>query len=95
MFLVGCRWDYDKHLLGDSSPKELYNDVPVIHFIPIANKEQPKNGVYLCPLYKILSRCDTFWHSSNYIMNIEMPVLRCTSETKWIKAGVSMVLSLK
>ena len=96
MFLEGCRWDFDKHLLGDSLPKELYTDVPLIHFIPMANREPPKDGVYFCPLYKVLSRCGTLsttGHSTNYILFVEMPTDK--AQSKWIKAGVAMFLSLK
>lgn len=39
MYLEGCRWDSTKHMLGDSIPKVLYTELPLIHFIPVANKK--------------------------------------------------------
>lgn len=96
IFLEGARWNYQTHFLDDSLPKELYTDVPVIHFQPVANRETPTSGVYFCPLYKVLSRAGTLsttGHSTNYVLNVELPSDR--EESVWIKAGVAMFLSLK
>lgn len=96
MFLEGARWNYEKHILDDSLPKELYTDVPMIHFIPVANRVLPTTGCYFCPLYKVLSRAGTLsttGHSTNYILYVELPTDR--PQSIWIKAGVAMFLSLK
>lgn len=96
MFLEGARWNYDTHLLDDSLPKELYTDVPMIHFIPVKNREPPEKDIYNCPLYRVLSRCGTLsttGHSTNYILYVELPTTR--PQSVWIKAGVAMFLSLK
>ncbi len=94
--MEGARWNYTTHYLDDSLPKELYTDVPVIHFQPVENRQLPNSGVYFCPLYKVLSRAGTLsttGHSTNYILNVEIPTDR--EESIWIKAGVAMFLSLK
>ena len=96
MFLEGARWNYETHMLDDSLPKELYTDVPLIHFIPVANRELPTSGCYFCPLYKVLSRAGTLsttGHSTNYILFVELPSDK--PQSVWIKAGVAMFLSLK
>ena len=96
MFLEGARWNYDTHKLDDSLPKELYTDVPVIHFLPIFKREIPSDGIYYCPLYKVLSRTGTLsttGHSTNYVLMLELPSDRDQSE--WIRAGVAMFLALK
>ena len=96
MFLEGARWNYDEDKLDVSLPKELYTDVPMIHFIPTANRELPTEGVYFCPLYKVLSRAGTLsttGHSTNYILFVELPTDK--AQSVWIKAGVAMFLSLK
>lgn len=96
IFLEGARWNYDTHLLDESLPKELYTDVPVIHFLPVVNRVMPTNGVYYCPLYKVLSRqgtLSTTGHSTNYVLMAELPT-DC-DESVWIKAGVAMFLALK
>jgi len=96
MFLEGARWNYDTHLLNESMPKELYTDVPVIHFSPKQDRELPTSGVYFCPLYKVLSRAGTLsttGHSTNYVLYVEMPT--DLDQGVWIKAGVAMFLALK
>ena len=68
----------------------------MIHFIPKANRELPTEGVYFCPLYKVLSRAGTLsttGHSTNYILYVELPSDK--AQSVWIKAGVAMFLSLK
>lgn len=29
-YLEGCRWDEKRHILGESTPKELFSDLPVV-----------------------------------------------------------------
>jgi dynein heavy chain len=96
MFLEGARWNYQTHLLDDSLPKELYTDVPLVHIIPCIDKDEPKTGVFRCPLYKVLSRAGTLLttgHSTNYVLSLDVPIDR--TESEWIKAGVAMFLALK
>ncbi|MCQ2819758.1 MAG: hypothetical protein MJ252_21040 [archaeon] len=96
MYLEGARWNYDTHFLDESIPKELYTDVPMIHFIPVKERKMPTEGVYYCPLYRVLSRCGTLsttGHSTNYILYVELPTDR--PQSVWIKAGVAMFLALK
>lgn len=59
LFLEGARWDYDKHELTESRPKELYTDMPIIWLKPTANREKPEKGIYDCPVYKTLTRAGT------------------------------------
>lgn len=56
LFLEGARWDMEKFELSESKPKELYTDMPVMWLIPTANRKQPETGMYLCPVYKTLTR---------------------------------------
>ena len=56
LFVEGARWDSDTFELSESRPKELYTDMPVMWLIPTANRKQPETGIYLCPVYKTLTR---------------------------------------
>ena len=56
LFVEGARWDSDAFELSESRPKELYTDMPVMWLIPTANRKQPDTGIYLCPVYKTLTR---------------------------------------
>jgi dynein heavy chain len=56
LFLEGARWDSEGFELSESRPKELYTDMPVMKLIPTANRKQPDTGIYVCPVYKTLTR---------------------------------------
>lgn len=60
LFLEGARWDSEGFELSESRPKELYTDMPVMWLIPTANRKQPDTGIYVCPVYKTLTRAGTF-----------------------------------
>lgn len=96
MYLEGCRWDYTTHQLTDSLPKQLYTDLPLIHFLPEKNRKTPETGVYNCPVYKVLSRAGTLsttGHSTNFVLMLELPTDR--EQDEWIKAGIAAFLALR
>merc|ERR1712146_730858 len=87
MFLEGARWCFEEHTIKYSRPKELYTSLPMINFIPVADRVLP-DGVYNCPLYKVLSRKGTLLttgHSTNFVMNLELPSSH--HQDHWIKAS--------
>lgn len=106
LFMEGARFDLALNSITDSRPKELYTQLPVLHFVPTKDREYPTNGVYRCPVYKILSRqgtLSTTGHSTNFVMWIEIPSnqptiknnLGLADQDVWIKAGVAAFCSLK
>ena len=106
LYLEGARWDFDRHSLADSLPKQLYTAMPVMHLSPCKDREPVTEGIYRCPVYKVLSRrgvLSTTGHSTNFIMWIEVPseepvFLNFTGDAdqeKWIKAGVGAFCSLR
>lgn len=60
LFLEGARWDNEAGQLTDSRPKELYTEMAVIWLIPKPNRKPPTSGVYVCPIYKTLTRAGTY-----------------------------------
>lgn len=56
LFLEGARWDPEEGLLAESRPKELYTEMGVIWMVPVPNRKPPLAGVYICPIYKTLTR---------------------------------------
>ena len=56
LHLEGARWDMSKRALAPSRSKELYTDMPVIWFLPKANRKKTADKVYECPVYKTLLR---------------------------------------
>ena len=105
LFLEGARYCHEEESLTDSLPKQLYTELPCIHLSPIQNRLLPTEGVYRCPVYKILSRrgvLSTTGHSTNFVMWIDLPSNRTNifnneglaDSEEWIRAGVAAFGSL-
>ena len=56
LFVEGARFDQESFELAESKPKELYTDMPLMWLIPTPNRKQPSSGIYVCPVYKTLTR---------------------------------------
>ena len=96
LFMEGARWNSTTHLLDDSKPKQLYIEMPVVWFVPKKNRKKPTEGIYNCPIYKVLSRSGTLsttGHSTNFCLFIELAINR--EEAAWVRAGVACFLSLR
>jgi dynein heavy chain len=96
MFMEGARWNSTTHMLDDSNPKQLYTEMPIVWFVPKKNRKTPTDGIYMCPIYKVLSRSGTLsttGHSTNYCLMIELASNR--EQDVWIRAGVALFLSLR
>ena len=98
LFLEGARWDYEKKVLTDSRPKELYTAMPVIWIKPTKLVDiVVKPGHYKCPLYKILSRqgtLSTTGHSTNFIMPMTIPGPADLDPSHWTKRGTALFTTL-
>jgi dynein heavy chain len=105
LFLEGARWCQDESAVTDSLPKQLYTELPVIHLSPLKDRQDKTDGVYRCPVYKVLSRrgtLSTTGHSTNFIFWIELPSNRTnilnnvglSDQEEWIRAGVAAFSSL-
>ncbi|NWX92741.1 DYH1 protein, partial [Nothoprocta pentlandii] len=95
LFLEGARWDPGAFRLAESRPKELYTEMAVIWLIPVPNRKPPAAGVYLCPIYKTLTRAGTLsttGHSTNYVIAVEIPTDQ--PQRHWIKRGTALICAL-
>lgn len=74
----------------------LFEELPVVWFLPQKDRVHESKTIYMCPLYKVPSRkgtLSTTGHSTNYITSIE---LQCFDPPDVpIKAGVAALLSLQ
>lgn len=66
LFLEGARWDPLYFQLTESRPKELYTEMAVIWLVPVPNRKPPSQGIYLCPIYKTLTRAGKHVLSWNF-----------------------------
>ncbi|CAD8170768.1 unnamed protein product [Paramecium pentaurelia] len=94
LFLEGCKWDYGREMIVESNPKVLTTLAPIIWLKPIQGELETKNQ-YVCPIYKTAERrgvLSTTGHSTNFIMNVNMPTEQ--SQHHWVKRGVAMLCQL-
>ncbi|KAF7658906.1 hypothetical protein LDENG_00006200 [Lucifuga dentata] len=95
LFLEGARWDNKSGQLSESRPKELYTEMAVIWMIPKSNRKPPTSRIYICPIYKTLTRAGTLsttGHSTNYVIAVELPTDQ--PQSHWIKRGVALICAL-
>lgn len=95
LYFEGARWNKTIHMLDESKPKQLYVEVPMIHYMPVQNRVMP-DGIYNCPVYKVLSRTGTLMttgHSTNFVMYIQLSSKE--EQDMWIRRGVAMFLALR
>lgn len=69
--------------------------MPYIWLLPEEHHVVADSGIYVCPVYKTLTRAGTLsttGHSTNFVLAIEVP---STNEQKhWIKRGVALICAL-
>ncbi len=94
-------------MIGESRPKELYTEMPIIWLKPEQHRKKPAAageggegaasaaGVYDCPVYKTLTRAGTLsttGHSTNFVMYLELPSDK--PQGHWINRGVALFTGL-
>ena len=96
LFLEGARWCDKEHRLAESRPKELYTNMPVMWLLPQQMKPvEAGPGIYMCPVYKILSRAGTLsttGHSTNFVLFIALASDK--PDSHWIARSAAAFTSL-
>ncbi|QDZ24237.1 heavy chain of dynein [Chloropicon primus] len=96
LFLVCAQFDLEKKMLIESSPGNMFAGLPMIHFEPIENYVPPKEN-YECPLYKTSVRAgvlSTTGQSTNYVLNLSVPIDPKTNPDFWILQGTAALCAL-
>lgn len=97
LFVEGARWDHKMEALEESTPKVLYTQMKHIHIIPKDRKEIDYGHSYCCPVYKNARRSGTLsttGHSTNFVLDVYLPMQKKHQDKHWIKRGVAMLTML-
>eukprot|EP01138_Halocafeteria_seosinensis_P015539 gb/GECG01015857.1/.p1 GENE.gb/GECG01015857.1/~~gb/GECG01015857.1/.p1 ORF type:complete len:1604 (+),score=253.95 gb/GECG01015857.1/:1-4812(+) len=95
LYLDGCSWNDEKHILDESAPNILFASAPKMWLSPSKRSELPEFQHYNCPVYRTDERrgtLSTTGHSTNFVMFVRMPSDK--PEDHWILRGVALLLSL-
>ena len=95
-FIVGARFDRATSMIADSYHKEMFDTMPVFHFIPAQNFERNKKD-FACPLYMTAERkgvLTTTCTSSNYILDLDFPQTSRTPATTGCCKSVAALCAL-
>lgn len=95
MYMEGCKWDKDNFVVGESDPKILFADCPMIWIKPAKKVDIQLGTRYNMPMYKTMERkgvLATTGHSTNFVGYVILPI---DTDTKhWIKRGSALILAL-
>ncbi|XP_043569115.1 dynein axonemal heavy chain 3-like [Chiloscyllium plagiosum] len=95
LYMEGAKWDRKKHRIGESLPKVLYDNLPIIWLKPGEKLSFKEESVYGCPVYKTSVRrgiLSTTGHSTNYVLTIEFPSDQ--PQNHWVIRGVACLCQL-
>ncbi|RHY05497.1 hypothetical protein DYB25_001425 [Aphanomyces astaci] len=95
LFMEGARFDRTTMRIGESTPGDLFDRMPIVWLKPMRSIEYKPKGVYECPLYKTSTRAGTLsttGHSTNFVVALDIPTKQAPDH--WIRRGCAMLCML-
>lgn len=88
LYIEGANWDKRTGKLCEPIPKQLFNQMPVIHLFAVDSEPQPSKTNYECPLYTKPSRTDR-----RHVVTLRLKTKDLPSH--WIMRGVALLCDIK
>jgi len=95
IYLEGARFDKETMQLGESEPKILFTELPMMWLRSMEVSTLPDVPHYMCPLYKTSDRrgtLSTTGHSTNFVMYLQLP--SDMEHSHWVQRGVAGLCGL-
>ncbi|KRX10161.1 P-loop containing nucleoside triphosphate hydrolase [Pseudocohnilembus persalinus] len=102
LYIEGGSWDKKNNVLNDPKPGQLFAEMPIIWCRPL-NKKWIKirrkiiKNTFQCPLYNTTMRkgqLSSLGISSNWLLDIDLPIQNGTHYKQWILRGVALISQL-
>lgn len=97
LFIEGAQWSMEKQHLIESTPRMLYNAMPIIWIKPAKREDIPVKHSYRCPLYKTSERrgvLSTTGHSTNFVIAIDLDCEANNGPEHWVLRGCCLLCQL-
>lgn len=88
LHLEGAAWDLKAGCLKESSPKILFDPLPIVHVFALNTTAGKNHDMYECPVYKKTRRTD-----ETYVTSIDLKT-QC-KPNHWILRGVALLCDIK
>ena len=98
LYFQAAAWDGKNGVIGEAAPRELFSPLPLLHLLPCRSEHIDKGpNIYLCPTYKTSERAgllSTSGHSSNYIIQVALPMAPQHNSSYWLKRSACLLTTL-
>lgn len=89
LYIEGARWDDDKSVLATQRPKELIQEMPIIHLEPVLTSKLKLRGRFTTPVYVTANRKNAMGVGG--VFDTYLPT--DDHDSHWILQGVCLIMN--